>query len=113
MNDSEQIVHRSILLRGLCDEGDAGKMLKLEGVQRAICKGKHLQLSYDVRQINLSTIESQLRKTGLSPKSTLTWRIKRAFYRYVDDNIRVTSGSSEASCCSSPHDIYARRRHEK
>jgi len=113
MSDSEQMVHRNIPLRGLCNKGEAGPLLDLEGVEQADCKEKKLKLIYDVRKMNLSTIEAQLDKADLSPKATLAWRIKRALYRYLDDNIRATSGSSEASCCSNPQDIYARRKHEK
>jgi len=113
MSDSEQMVHRSIPLRGLCNKGQTAPLLGLEGVEQADCKGKKLKLIYDVRRMNLSTIEAQLGNVGLTPKATLAWRIKRALYRYVDDNIRVASGSSEAGCCSNPQDIYASRKHEK
>jgi len=113
MSDNEQIVHRNIPLCDRCDKERVVQLCELNGVQQAECKKKKIQMVYDVREINLSTIEAQLRKAGMPLKSTILWRIKRAFYRYVDDNIRAASGSSEASCCSNPHDVYVSRRHEK
>jgi len=113
MSDNEQIVHRNIPLSSPCDKERLVELCELNGVQQAECKKKKIQMIYDVSEINLSTIEAQLRKAGLALRLTMLWRIKRAFYRYVDDNIRASRGNNAASCCSNPHDIYASRRHEK
>lgn len=77
-----------------------------DGVKQTLRKGKRLTLQYDDRRINISTIEAELGKSGLPPTSTLAWR-------YVDDTVRVAGGSSGASCCSNPQDIYASRKRKK
>jgi hypothetical protein len=110
MSRSEEIVRRRIPLSRACSDELTGEVMTIDGVRQARCKGRGLRLQYDVRQVDLSTIEGQLQRLGMDTRPSRYWRIKRAFYRYLDSNIRAVSGSSDAACCSNPHDIYASRK---
>lgn len=69
-----------------------------------------LRIHYDAARIGFGNIEHALTAAGLSlPKGTL-WRLKSAWYRYVDANARSNAQAKAGACCSKPTDIYASRR---
>ncbi len=72
-----------------------------------------VQVTYDVSRIDFSRIEHILTDCGFPPPGNWRQRVRRAWYGFVDENVRDNAPSSSGNCCSQPTNIYAsRKRHE-
>ncbi|OYW37108.1 MAG: hypothetical protein B7Z35_10815 [Hydrogenophilales bacterium 12-61-10] len=62
----------------------------------------HLQIRYDASSIGIRDIERLLDESGVGRLSNAWWRLKLAWYRFVDDNARSSVHSTGGACCNRP-----------
>ncbi len=76
---------------------------RLDGVLHAERHGAaRLRLRYDAARIAYGEIERALDAAGLRRRATLWWRVRAAWYRYLDENIKANAGTRGGACCSRP-----------
>ena len=64
--------------------------------------GSHLHLAYDASGVNFRDIEHLLDEAGLQRPTSLWWRCRFAWYRFLDTNARSNALSKGGACCSRP-----------
>lgn len=64
--------------------------------------GQSLRVSYDASGVNFRDIERLLDEANLKRPSSFWWRLKAAWYRYLDSNARSNALSRGGACCSRP-----------
>ena len=62
----------------------------------------HLRISYAVSHIDIRDIETLLDKAGIARASASWWRLKSAWYRFLDGNARANAHSQGGACCNRP-----------
>lgn len=79
------------------------QLARLDGVLHVELRGDaRLRLRYDVARIAHGEIERVLDGAGLCRRATLWWRVRAAWYRYLDENIKANAGARGGACCSRP-----------
>lgn len=63
---------------------------------------RQLSISYDAARIGLTEIRDLLRDAGVAETSTLMWRLKSAWYGFLDTNARTNARSTGGACCNRP-----------
>lgn len=61
-----------------------------------------LSVRYDASCVGLKDIERLIDEAGIKLRVSAWWRIKSAWYRFVDANARSNALSSGGACCSRP-----------
>jgi len=96
--DTDRIKHREIHFRDLHPERNDARsaaefLNQVDGVLTTEpVTPIHLNLSYDLARVCLEEIEGALDELGLHLDNGLMYRIKRALYRYTEDNCRENCG---------------------
>ena len=62
----------------------------------------HLSISYDASRIGMHDIETMLDETGIARSSSLWWKVKSDWYRYLDENAKSNARSEGGACCNHP-----------
>lgn len=62
----------------------------------------HLRVSYAVSHIDIRDIETLLDKAGIARAAGSWWRLKSAWYRFLDENARTNAHSQAGACCNRP-----------
>lgn len=63
---------------------------------------RQLKISYDAARIGLADIRDLLREAGVREPSSLMWRLKAAWYGFVDTNAKANARSTGGACCNRP-----------
>lgn len=61
-----------------------------------------LRISYDASNVGIRDIEALLNKAGIARTSGFWWRLKSAWYRFLDENVKSNSHSVGGACCNRP-----------
>lgn len=86
-------------------------LAQTDGVLGArVDRNGRLRIHYDAARIGFGDVEHALTAAGLSLPTGASWRLKSAWYRYLDANARSNAQAKAGACCSKPTDIYANRR---
>lgn len=121
MSDTTQneafVVNRTLQVPDLATNQDADFLIgSLEGVDGVMNvtmdPGTHkLRVTYDETRITFTAIENLLTERGY-PLSNSRWsRLKRAYYRFTDENVQDSAAKPSGACCSHPRGIYG--KHDK
>ncbi len=68
----------------------------------------HLRVFYAVSHIDIRDIEILLDKAGIARASGSWWRLKSAWYHFLDENARVNALSQGGACCNHPPSAHGR-----
>ncbi|ACL71617.1 hypothetical protein Tgr7_0520 [Thioalkalivibrio sulfidiphilus HL-EbGr7] len=97
-SDEEFIRHRELAFRGPHRDNDQARAACLllsdtDAVQEVRVLGPNrLVVTYDLRQVTYSELESALTEMGFHLDNSLVIKIKRALYNYSEDTIRANLG---------------------
>ncbi|MGE5319451.1 MAG: hypothetical protein ACM3KD_04670 [Hyphomicrobiaceae bacterium] len=61
-----------------------------------------LHVAYDTAYLDLGGIERLLDKAGVARAPGAWWRLKSAWYRFLDGNARANAHSQGGACCNRP-----------
>lgn len=61
-----------------------------------------LRISYDASCVGMREIEALLDEAGIARTSGFWWRLKSAWYRFLDDNAKSNAHSGGGACCNRP-----------
>lgn len=61
-----------------------------------------LRISYDASSVGIRDIEALLDKLDIARKSDIWWRLKSAWYRFLDENAKSNARSGGGACCNRP-----------
>jgi len=61
-----------------------------------------LRISYDSASVGIRDIEALLDETGVARAAGAGWRLKSAWYRFLDENARANARSQGGACCNRP-----------
>jgi hypothetical protein len=61
-----------------------------------------LRISYDASSAGIRDIEVLLDKAGVARASGFWWRLKSAWYRFLDENAKSNARSGSGACCNRP-----------
>ena len=81
----------------------AGQLRSMEAVL-SVATGPRGQLlvSYDSSLVGIRDIEALLDRAGIARASGFGWRLKSAWYRFLDENARANAHSGDGACCNRP-----------
>ncbi len=65
-----------------------------------------LHISYDASSIDINNIASLLDELDLPLKNDFWWKLKLAWYSYVDANAQANARTSGGACCNRPPSVY-------
>jgi hypothetical protein len=68
-----------------------------------------LLVSYDSSLVGIRDIEALLDRAGIARASGFGWRLKSAWYRFLDENTRANAHSRGGACCNRPPSAYGAR----
>ena len=99
-------VCREVALAGGQDDRLAAaveRLGRMNGVLRVVphCAAR-LRLSYDAARIAYGEIERALDEAGLRRRASAWWRLRGAWYRFLDENIKANARARGGACCSRP-----------
>ncbi|MFH1816355.1 MAG: hypothetical protein ABIK08_00065 [Pseudomonadota bacterium] len=68
------------------------------------CVDRHgrLRISYDTSSVGIRDIEALLDSAGIARARGAGWRMKSAWYRFLDENARANAHSQGGACCNRP-----------
>lgn len=68
------------------------------------CVDRHnqLRISYDASSVGVRDIEALLDNSGIARASGAWWRLKSAWYRFLDENAYANAHSQGGACCNHP-----------
>ncbi|HKJ88169.1 MAG TPA: hypothetical protein VKA48_06645 [Gammaproteobacteria bacterium] len=66
-------------------------------------------VDYDVLETGLGEVERRFAGTDCPLAAGWTARLRRALYRYLDENARANARHRPAPCCSNPSELYTRK----
>ena len=113
------LVRRHLRVEGPLDAAAARRLRQaleaLPGLVQAQvdARRRRVMVRYDLARTGLAEVEACLRQAGHPPLPGRWWRLRRQWYRYLDENLRANAGAPGGACCSNPSDVYARRRRDK
>ncbi len=61
-----------------------------------------LRVSYDSSHVGMHDIEALLDKAGIARPPGAWWRLKSAWYRFLDQNAHANAHSQGGACCNRP-----------
>jgi hypothetical protein len=65
-----------------------------------------LSIRYDASTIGMHDIETLLNELGVPRKTNAWWKLKLAWFRYVDENAQANAHASGGACCNRPPSVY-------
>jgi len=68
-----------------------------------------LRISYDSTSVGIRDIEAWLDSAGVARASGTGWRLKSAWYRFLDENARANARSRGGACCNRPPSAHGPR----
>lgn len=68
-----------------------------------------LRIAYDTSSIGIRDIEAWLERAGIARAAGAGWRMKSAWYRFLDDNARANARSRGGACCNRPPSAHGTR----
>lgn len=71
-------------------------------IEARLARPASLMLRYDAAVIGIREIENFLQGTGVACNATRAWRLKSAWYAFVDGNARSNAASTGGACCNRP-----------
>lgn len=99
-------VSRTILLAPVDAEKlqEAVKQLRSVEAVLSVEAGPRGQLliSYDSSHVGMHDIEALLDKAGIARPPGAWWRLKSAWYRFLDQNAQANAHSQGGACCNRP-----------
>jgi hypothetical protein len=98
-------VRRTIPLAGVPPEklAQGVQMLRaIEWIDDVRVDESRLHVRYDASGVNFRDIERLFDEAGLQRPTSLWWRCRFAWYRFVDTNARSNALSKAGACCSRP-----------
>ncbi len=106
-------VHRTLVLSVMDEESVPkirGCLEELPGMEQLVFDDgrRRLELTYDASLLGLPVIEQALADAGCSAADGRWSRMRRAWYRYLDENARANA-MAKGACCSNPEEVYAKR----
>lgn len=83
---------------------DAMRQLRtIDGVRSVAADPRdQLRVSYDASHLGIRDIEAMLAKAGIASASGAWWRLKSAWYRFLDENAHANAHSQGEACCNRP-----------
>ncbi len=82
-----------------------------EGIlQASVGRRGRLRVRYDASCVGFWDVERMLDEAGVALSRGVGWRLKSAWYRFLDQNARANAVSKGGACCSNPVDVFAKRR---
>lgn len=105
--EDEAIVERTLRTEPLSENAmhvARERLLTLPGIRAVKAleeRRDKLQITYDVRQLDMAQILAHLEDSGVRPVDSLWQRMRLALLRLQDDNIR-SNLTHKPSCCSRP-----------
>ncbi|MBZ0105461.1 MAG: hypothetical protein K8H84_07490 [Sulfuricella denitrificans] len=104
-------VNRKIALAPVATERlqEAARQLRaIEPVIDAqINRRGQLHISYDASSVGMRDIEAILDKSGIVRAESFWWKLKLAWYRFVDENAKSNARSVGGACCNRPPSEYS------
>ncbi|ROR34781.1 hypothetical protein [Inmirania thermothiophila] len=84
----------------------------LEGVEgvEAVRIGAGLEVTYDAARVDYPTLMAAAEAAGAAAARGWLARLRRAWYGYLDGNLRANARAKAGPCCSNPTEILAQRR---
>lgn len=61
-----------------------------------------LHVAYDASCVGIRDIEAWLSDSGISAASGFGWKMKSAWYAFLDENAKSNASASSGSCCNRP-----------
>ncbi|MHB1213965.1 MAG: hypothetical protein ACYCY9_03160 [Thiobacillus sp.] len=61
-----------------------------------------LRISYDTSRVGIRDIEAWLDSAGIARATGAWWRLKSAWYRFLDQNAHANAHSRGGACCNRP-----------
>ena len=74
----------------------------LESVAYAKAGTHGLEVRYDASRFGFREIEHLLDAAGIARPSGLGWRLRAAWYAFVDENARSNARRGDGACCNRP-----------
>jgi hypothetical protein len=74
----------------------------IESIAEVRVDDGQLRLRYDASSVGFQDIERLLDEAGVSRPTGFWWRLKSAWYRFLDANARSNALSRGGACCSRP-----------
>lgn len=63
---------------------------------------KQLRVRYDASRVGFREIERLLDEVGIARPTGVWWRLRSAWYAFVDQNARGNARSGSGACCNRP-----------
>ena len=84
-------------------------MRKLVSVQPVldarVDRHDRISVSYDASSIGMHNIEILLDELGLQRKNDFWWKLKSAWFDYVDENAQANARANGGACCNRPPSV--------
>lgn len=61
-----------------------------------------LQVSYDTSCVGIRDVETWLKEAGIRIAQGFGWKLKSAWYAFLDENAKSNAKSSAGACCNRP-----------
>lgn len=74
----------------------------LEPVAYAKAGANGLEVCYDASRLGFREIEQLLAEAGIGRPNGLGWRLRAAWYAFVDENARSNARRGDGACCNRP-----------
>jgi hypothetical protein len=102
-------VSRKIPLAPVADEKLQAALKQLTAIEPIInvhgdARGC-LRITYDASCVGIREIEALLDKAGIARAPGFRWRLKSAWYRFLDENAKSNARSSGGACCNRPPSV--------
>lgn len=98
------VTDQDVMALQACFDGVEG-VLEVETDQAS----HQLSVIYDETGIDFGIIENIIAEAGFPASDTVWSRLKRAYYRFTDENVQGHKEGS-SSCCSHPQGIYNKQK---
>ncbi|HYP68529.1 MAG TPA: hypothetical protein VEP67_09825 [Thiobacillaceae bacterium] len=73
----------------------------MEWLSDVLLDGERIHVRYDASCVNFRDIERLLDEAGVPHPASFGWRLRSAWYRFLDSNAR-SHALSRGACCSKP-----------
>jgi hypothetical protein len=68
-----------------------------------------LRISYDTSRLGIRDIKAMLDKAGIACAPGAWWRLKSAWYSFLDENAHANARSQGGACCNRPPSAHGTR----
>jgi NADP-dependent 3-hydroxy acid dehydrogenase YdfG len=80
----------------------ANTLQAIESIAEVRVDDGRLHLRYDASSVGFQDIERLFNEAGLQRPTSLWWRCRSAWYRFLDTNAKSNALSKGGACCSRP-----------